>query len=275
MIRRIKRTFKRWVSALVHSSDWSLDSLPGVVRCRGWLLRLAQVSTRWGVGTSLTRWKRAWLPICGGVRQLALGSTALVSVGLVAVVMFQPVRLPGRTESYQFPDPPILSGWELVDASRDPGDVPRAPRAQAISRYSYAKDQWTLDVEVRYFAEANGDVVGYAQARLDVLPAVQFIGQAGLGNYILFEHADQLWLSACIDPRGVVTASRAQFRHNRRVQDRTMPRLLAWIFGVGRLEDRRVVWTLMAIPLGAKEREETVEQLAGAIREWADWDWIE
>jgi cyanosortase A-associated protein len=273
MSRRSQRTIKRWFSQLVHS-DWSLDRLPGVMLLRGLLLRLSQISMRGGVGTSLSNWKQAGLPVWWRVRLLGLCSTALLSVVLLAAVVSRPLWHSGPPEPYRFPDPPHLNGWQLIDASTDASGLPRSPRAQAIARHVYAQEQFSLNVETRYFADANGDVAGYTQARLAVLPGVRYTGQPGVGNYIVFEHADQLWLSACIDSRGLVTVKPTQFSHNRRVQDRTLPRLLAWLFGLGPLEDRRAIWTLLAMPLAAEEREETLEQMEGFFREWVRWNWV-
>jgi cyanosortase A-associated protein len=205
------------------------------------------------------------------LRQLMLGCAGLASIVLLGAVALAPVWQSAPTD-FQFPEPPVLVGWQLTDSRIGTREVPRTPRAEAVARYDYRDERRLLiEIEVRRFKEATGDVAGYARARLDVTPGVERGERAGLGDYVLFEHEQKLWLSACIDTQGMVTATPAQFDHNRRLKDRTVVRLAAWMAGRAPLEDRRAAWVLIAAPLAAGEREALLGKLEGVLSELALW----
>jgi cyanosortase A-associated protein len=246
LIRKFKRATHRWVLDLIHEPGWS----PGVDRLlagmHAFILRLARISLPGiGSGRAVRNTKSIWLPIRQGI--LVFGAVA--SLGFLTAAVSRPVWISTASQPGPFPSEVVLAGHRSLEPGQGDTSIARFPRAEAATRYDIDMDGRVVTVEVRYFRHAAGNVAGYTQARLEHSPTFQIRNRTGIGQYAWFVQNDELFLTACIDIRGVATFQPAAFDKNRRLHDRDLMRTARWIFGLGPLEDRRAVWTLISLQL--------------------------
>jgi cyanosortase A-associated protein len=261
IFRNIKRETRRWFLDLIHEPGWS----PGVARVgaaiHASIVRLARISMP-GLGSS-DAWRDAGRSVWVPIRQILLTCSAVASVGVLIALVSHPLWASTGPQLNPFPAEMILGGLRPVDpAPREP-EVARSPRAEAVARYEYSfgSEGRPLTVEVRFFQQAKGDVASYTQARLEHRPALQLRTRIGLGEYAWFEHDHRLWLTACVDIHGLATVQPGAFDRNRRLHDRHWMRSVRWIFGLGPLEDRRAMWTLISLQSDATSSPEALNLL--------------
>lgn len=173
----------------------------------------------------------------------------------------------GRPTPYAFPQTVPLPDWRTVSE-------PIAARNQ--QRYRYIRGQDSLDVEMRYLVDTNGDFKQFIEDHTSIAAPANQILQAvryreGVGFYGLSHYQGRAYLSACIPPVGESTVTREQFRRTLTAYDRQPSRLLAWLLAQGDLRDRRCLWSHLSTPTAGRSPEAAYQTLEATWFVWYKW----
>jgi cyanosortase A-associated protein len=194
------------------------------------------------------------------------------------------------------PDPILpksasLPEWEfrstnpiLNSTASDPDDTkPQHSRLISGRIYHFKQNQQSLDLEIRYLGETDGDVKKILRQYKSI-----FIPNAitkdssilhqrdGIGSYIIFTQAERINLSACINPSGNSSVTRNQFESDRNNYDLQFGRILAWLKGEAELREQSCLWVNISSPIkndSDQSRYQLVQDLATQNLEaaWGSW----
>lgn len=217
----------------------------------------------------MKRWEkiRIWLvaAIFGGVVAVLGNSILYPSVSDRAPSAFVfPTTIP-------LPEWQALASSPLVNQTTD-----KLTKYISGSQYRYLQKDLSLDIEMRYLANTNGDIKGLIKTYKTIPTYTDKIvhilrHQEGIGFYSLFVHSERAYLSACINPRGGSTVTDEQFRNNRIIYDVQLSRLLPWLLGKVELRDMRCLWAHLSIPLNNYSAENAYQTLEKAWFLWYRW----
>jgi cyanosortase A-associated protein len=174
--------------------------------------------------------------------------------------------------AFQFPESVPLPEWQQVKSK--PLDISNNSDASAARQYSYQKNGIPLEIEMRYLVDTIAEVQGMVKAHnvLKSYPGKLTIEKAqGVGFYGVLQHQNRAYLSSCINPRGGSTVTSEQFRYNRNTYDVNLTRIVPWLLGQIRLQDRRCLWVQMSIPLAQKTPTDANKILESAWISWHQW----
>jgi cyanosortase A-associated protein len=197
---------------------------------------------------------------------IACAVGAIFGVGVKVVVV--PEWATYRVRPFDFPSSVALAGWQ---ASPAPGPIgPKRVRGRLLGAgaYDYAVGGKAVRVEMRYFAEGEGDGVRYFQEQMESDRPLEIRSLQGIGFHGLQFLAGRVYLSTCIDPQGAAVVTPEQFWHNRELQDRQWRRWVDWLLGLAPLYDQRCLWVLMSVPT---EEGSTDQSKAFLEQAWRDW----
>lgn len=138
--------------------------------------------------------------------------------------------------------------------------------------YRYIQNDLTLDIEMRYVANASGDVKHWLRSVVsssELSPILR--QQQGVGFYYLSAHQQRAYLNTCINSRGGSTVTASQFQQNRYLYDINLGRLLPWLLGQKPLQDKRCLWAQLSIPLKNSASGDTYQTLEKAWFDWYQW----
>jgi cyanosortase A-associated protein len=172
---------------------------------------------------------------------------------------------------------------ELTSAQPLPPDLPvqiideqkfyNKPKYLSGHRYKYVFDGININIDLRYAYRTNGDVFLFlrelAKIDFDTDKMRSQVSKNDLGYYFTFEHQDRLYLTACINPRGVSTVTTEQFEDNASERALDGDVLMSWLLGQKDLRDRRCLWTLMSTPKPANGDRQVIEQKLQTV--WSLW----
>lgn len=204
-----------------------------------------------------------------------LAANVLLLVGVTAAVFLNPNV--GNLREYEFPENFNLRGWKLEDSEAlKPVEKPEYEGSsyRAGRHYRYRQGDIPLDIEVRYVTETLGGVDLFTReherftAKADAEEITARIRQrAESGHFAEITYGGYAYISTCINPRGLSSASPEQYERNQELYDTVLERVIPWFLGRERWRDDRCLWTLMYMPLG-DDPQATHSRLESA---WQDW----
>ncbi len=181
-----------------------------------------------------------------------------------------------KVTSFVFPTAVPLPKWQL-DASRPlAAPIAESPNYPSGRHYQYIQNDLTLDIEMRYLVNTNGDVKYFIHQYSSMPPPPGQLSQVlrqqeGVGFYNLFAYQQRAYLSTCINSRGGSTVTESQFRLNRYTYDIRFSRLLAWALGQANFVDGRCLWAHLSIPLKNSSQTDAYQTLEKAWFDWYQW----
>ena len=207
-------------------------------------------------------------------RTILLATTAIATAFTLVVSL---VRTEARTlqiKNYTFPESPTLSEWKL--SFTQPVKPHLVKPSEYISgdsiagkHYRYRRDDKLLDIEMRYFANTNGDLKSFITSQTGELSSVLKKNEAGF--YSLYTDRDKAYLSACINPHGISTVTSDRFNRNLMMHDTRLSNILPWLLGRSEFRDKRCLWAHLSMPLDGNISDEDYKTLETVWLDWHDW----
>ena len=196
---------------------------------------------------------------------VTLGSALLV---LTKVTLYSTASRYAVSPFTFFPTVP-LPGWQLLSST------PLATQKEHLEYLSGRSYQYThasvpLAIEMRYLNNTSGEVKDLVESYTSVPTSGKLRHQKGIGFYSVFTYQQKAYLSSCINPRGGSTVTQRQFNQNRHTYDVQINRLLPWLLGQEKLEDKRCLWTQLSIPV-KNSSSEAFRVLESAWFDWYQW----
>jgi cyanosortase A-associated protein len=207
--------------------------------------------------------------LCGSAF-LVLGKSVFYPTDVTAAKSKSALNLPAVAS---------LPGWQLQSSnpSNNPTDSnqnkiePQNSLLLSGRSYQFSRKQDALDLEIRYLIETDGDVIkmlkGYKSIFIDESSSLMR-QRSHIGSYILFTDAKQAHLSACINPSGNSSVTRAQFQSDRNNYDLQFSRIMAWLTGQAELRQKHCLWVHLSSPLNHDSPTTTYQNLESA---WFYW----
>ena len=211
-----------------------------------------------------------------GNRTLLLAVTAIAT----AVTLGKSIANPGTifpvNEDYTFTDTVTLSQWQLADTK--PLAVHQNKPTEYITgdfitgkNYRYQKEGQTLDIEMRYFADTNGNLKDFITSQTGELSSV-LKADGDRGSYSIYTHGDRAYLSACINPRGKSTVTSDEYNRNLMAYDTRLSNIVPWLLGRAEFRDKRCLWANLSIYLDNNiSVDDTYNHLETSWFDWYDY----
>jgi len=147
------------------------------------------------------------------------------------------------------------------------------PRYISGQSYKYIVDDLPLDLDIRYLFGAEGNILLYlkelASLEIDEEKLRQQVRKNDIGYYLIFEHQNRAYLTACINPRGISTVTREQFDDNASKSATDRDVVIKWLLGQTDLRDRRCLWTVLSTPFNAGGDRAMIDQKLEKV--WILW----
>ena len=154
---------------------------------------------------------------------------------------------------FQLPDQVSLSEWQSLSSENllPLLQNPQESRVADARRYLYTSlGQDTLRVDALYIKAST--VIPKSLEILNLqysLDRLNIRHQKMIGHYALFNDQDRVYLSSCINPRGLSTVTEDQLISNRNYYDFTPDRIATYLLGMSYIRDNRCLFTIMSVPL--------------------------
>ncbi len=166
------------------------------------------------------------------------------------------------------PETVPLAGWKIA-----PSNIPKFNLKSFLKipeqRYKYIQNNIQLHIEMRYLSQ--GDVERNIE-KYQLPPGFPLIHQQEqVGFYALFTDQERAYLSACINPKGISTLTRKQYRQNHSINTIEWNRLIPWFIGQKQLRQRGCLWANLSISLEENSPEYTYPVLEKAWLTWHAW----
>jgi cyanosortase A-associated protein len=151
------------------------------------------------------------------------------------------------------------------------------PKFMTGSRYEYLVDDLPVSIDLRYAVGTDGDlyvlVKELTEAKIDEDQfRLKSVRKDPIGYYFVFDYQNRLYLTACVNPRGISTVTREQFDDNASSQILNRDVLIGWLLGQKDLRDRRCLFTLISTPLTTNsDRQEVTQKLEKVWISWYEW----
>ncbi|BAU63916.1 unknown protein [Stanieria sp. NIES-3757] len=209
--------------------------------------------------------------------QTSLLATTCLSITLLTIYSWlSPTAGKREVKAFTFPNQIPLNSWQLVTTKSLPlsnfKTLEQSDRITAAKHYSYFKNDIPLEIEMRYLVGTQGNIIELINQQKSiskqVLENADLEEIPGIGYYILFDHDERAYLSACINSRGNTTVTPQQFSHNRYSQDLSSSLILPWLQGKDSLRDIRCLWVELSIPIKKSTTSTAYQTLTKA---WIDW----
>ena len=208
-------------------------------------------------------------------RTILLATTAIATAFTLVTSFVRTEAKSLQIKDYAFPESVALSQWKLFFSQPVKPHLVRS--SEYISgdfiagkHYRYHQDKKLLDIEMRYFANTNGDLKSFITSQTEELSSV--LKDSETGFYSVYTHKNKAYLSACINPHGISTVTSDRFNRNLMIHDTRLDNILPWLLGRSEFRDKRCLWAHLSMPLDrnipSKETYKTLETV------WFDWhDW--
>lgn len=158
-----------------------------------------------------------------------------------------------------------LPGWQPVASRPLTPPTTNNPKFLFGRQYQYIRNGLPLELEMRYIADTDGDIMFFLQTFTSIPPTAALMSnmyrQEGMGFYSLFVNQGKAYLSTCINPRGNTTVTAQQFMQNRNSHDLKLERVLPWLLGQEQLRDPRCLWANLSIPVKEASPEQAYQTL--------------
>ena len=162
-----------------------------------------------------------------------------------------------------------LSGWQLLSSTPLATQKER-PEYLSGKRYQYMHANVPLTIEMRYLNNTSGEVKDLVESYTSIPASIKLHHRTGIGYYSVFTYQQKAYLSSCINSRGGSTVTQRQFNQNRHTYDVQINRLLPWLLGQEKLEDKRCLWTHLSSPV-KNSSFEAFQLLEAAWFDWYKW----
>jgi cyanosortase A-associated protein len=173
------------------------------------------------------------------------------SIIAIGVSLFIP-RYQDRPK-FKLPDQVSLSEWRSLSSENLLPMVQKHQEAKVADarRYLYTSlTQDTLRIDVLYIKASAVMPKSIELLNLKYsLDSLNIRHQKMIGHYALFNDQDRVYLSSCINPRGLSTVTEDQLISNRNYYDFTPDRIGAYLLGFSYIRDNRCLFTVMSVPL--------------------------
>lgn len=180
----------------------------------------------------------------------------------------------GSSTDFSFPPDIPLTEWQPLESDSLEDENASNLVSGRLYRYQHQENKNSLDIEMRYIINTDGDIKTLLNQHLDseTYPGKLTIHhQEGIGFYGIAATPERAYLSSCINPHGGSTVTAEQFRNNRNTYDLQVSRLVPWLLGQQELRDFRCLWTLLSIPLEDTTAEQAYPILENAWVSWYAW----
>ena len=205
-------------------------------------------------------------------RTIVLATTAIATAFTLAKSVVDP-RTVSAIDNYTFPKSVELPQWQLSISKPVDANLVKPPayilgEFVAGKHYRYLQSGKSLDIEMRYFANTNGDLKSFITSQTGELSSVLKRDQ-DIGFYSVYTHEDKAYLSACINPYGNSTVTSDGFNRNLMTYDTRIGSILPWLLGQADFRDKRCLWAHLSTSfnndVGVDETYKTLETA------WRDW----
>lgn len=188
----------------------------------------------------------------------------------------------GKPTAFTFPEqidwtnPNVLPNISPNDKPKviiDKKEFYGKPRYVSGQSYKYLVDGLPLDLDIRYLFGTEGNILLFlkelANLEIDEDKLRQQVRKNDLGYYLVFEYQNRVYLTACINPRGISTVTREQFDDNasKSATDRVV--VIKWLLGQTDLRDRRCLWTVLSTPFNTGGDRAIIDQKLEKV--WILW----
>lgn len=188
---------------------------------------------------------------------------------LAKVTLYPTTTSRYTVKSFTFPSVVPLPGWQKL-LSAPLAVVKEHPDYLSGRSYQYTKAGVPLTIEMRYLNDTSGEVKSLLERYTSIPSSPKLRYRAGIGFYGVFTHQQKAYLSSCINPGGGSTVTQKQFNQNRHTNDVQVNRLLRWLLGQEKLEDKRCLWTHLSMPLESSPSE-AYQVLETTWFAWYQW----
>jgi cyanosortase A-associated protein len=214
--------------------------------------------------------KMYWKPLRIFLLALTFGSV----LGVVGKSLLYSSPEKSLSADFSFPPDIPLTDWQPLESDSLKDKNASNLVSARLYRYQHPQNQFSLDIEMRYVIDTDGDIKTMLNKHLnsETYPDKLAINhQEGIGFYGIATTTERAYLSSCINPYGGSTVTAEQFRNNRNTYDLRVSRLVPWLLGQQELRDFRCLWTLLSIPLEDTTAEQAYPILEKAWVSWYAW----
>ncbi len=209
------------------------------------------------------------------VQKFRIALLATTAIGIILVLIksiVNPVSRNPQIAEFAFPETVPLPKWQLVATDAVNPHLVKPPTyisGEFVSgkHYRYSRNGTTIDIEMRYFANTNGDLKSFITHQTGQLSPV--LRQQDRGVYALFSHQEKAYLSACINPSGGSTVTSDRFNRNRLLYDPHWQRIVPWFLGEKGLQDRRCLWAHLSVAIADGDSIDSAYQTLETV--WFSW----
>ena len=209
-------------------------------------------------------------------RTLLLAVTAIATAFTLGKSIANPDTISPVNRNYTFIDPASLSQWQLADTK--PLTVHQNKPKEYITgdfiagkNYRYQKDGQSLDIEMRYFADTNGNLKDFITSQTGELSSA-LKEDGDRGSYSIYTHENKAYLNACINPRGKSTVTSDEFNRNLMAYDTRLSNIVPWLLSRAEFRDKRCLWTNLSMHLDNNiSVDDTYNDLETAWFDWYDY----
>ena len=204
------------------------------------------------------------------LQTILLGITTVAVTFTLGKSIINPEVTSARFTDYKFPESIALSQWESSSSKPVESYLTPSISGKFISgkHYRYRQNEKSLEIEMRYIVDTNGDLKTFITNRTGELsPGLRSDGADGF--YSVYVDGDKVNLSACINPSGGSTVTDDGFRRNRMLYDNHLKQIVPWLLGKRELRDKRCLWTHLSMAL---DRDVSIEENYRVLETvWFDW----
>lgn len=189
--------------------------------------------------------------------------------------IFYPTVKDSTVTPFVFPTAVPLPQWQLVKTGPVNSQLIKPPaylsgKYVSGKRYYYIQNDLSLDIEMRYLVNTNGDLKSFIKSYTgQLLPVLH--EQKGVGFYSMFIHQKRAYLSACINPYGYSTVTSDQFRRNGLRYSVQLDRIVSWLTSQTEIMDKSCLWAHLSMPLNNYSQKSASQILESAWFDWYQW----
>jgi cyanosortase A-associated protein len=218
-------------------------------------------------------------------QKIRLGLLIFTFVNVILVLgkaIIDPADSKSALKNYNLPSEIPLEKWQFIKSENLEKKTTNHVFYGEINvpgkKYIYVKNNEELEIYTRYLKQANGDVSELitADKSIDVQKKASNLilkQKPGIGSYALFTYQQKAHLSACINPVGITTFNKEDFRAKTKQNTITINRFLPWILGSKSLVDWRCFWSHLSIPLNNEQPDIAYQKLENVWFLWHNY-WI-
>lgn len=202
------------------------------------------------------------------LRTPLLAFTGSLVIFVLGRVVFASSTQTLNKTTINLPETVPLSEWQAANFTLEKLEE-ESPLKSPDRRYQYIQKDVPLNIEMRYIT--SGDVEKLVE-KYQLPPSLPLVRQEDrVGFYGLFIDQNRAYLSACINPKGISTFTRKQYRQNHSINTLEWDRLLPWFLGQKQLRQRGCLWANLSIPLEDSSPEAAYQVLEKAWFSWYTW----